>query len=344
MRANHFDALRLLFALFVLVTHAYVLSGSTEGDVLQRITHQQLAFSWIGVRGFFVISGFLVFQSLQRSPDLVAFIGKRLSRVMPALIVLIVITVFVLGPLATTLNAATYLHAQGTWQYLAIPITVFLGQVPYSLPGVFNGLPHAHIVNGSLWTIGYELLCYAFTAACFLLKRRPVALRTALAVLFFVITALRIGIDTNALSVPGSLPFTAFTWKSVIDLSVFYLAGSLASALELQRWLGGWRVLAAVACALLIALAFSCYNLLESALLPILVLALAHLKGIPSFPSWGRGDISYGTYLYGYPVQQSIVLMAPTSPAMLLALSVPIACAFGLASWHFIERRFLPKR
>lgn len=343
MRNNNFDALRLLFAVFVLATHAHVLSGSTAGDVLQRITHQQLAFSWIGVRGFFVISGFLVFQSLQRSPDIVAFISKRLRRVMPALVVLVVLTGFVLGPLATGLDRADYFRAPGTWQYLAIPLTVILGQVPYALPGVFDNLPHAHIVNGSLWTIGYELLCYAFTGSCFLLKRRPLILRYMLTGLFILTAALRIAIDANVLTVPGSLPLTAFTWKSAIDLGVFYLAGSLAGAFGLQRWLGGWKVLAGVACTLLAALAFSVYPFLESALLPLLVLALAHLKNVPSFSFWGN-DISYGTYLYGYPVQQTIMLLAPASATLLLALSVPLACAFGLASWRFVERRFLSTR
>ncbi|MBP6639782.1 MAG: acyltransferase, partial [Bacteroidia bacterium] len=64
MHKNNFDFLRLIFAIFVIITHLKPLSLRQEGDWLMSLTDDQLCFSYLGVRGFFIISGFLIFQSL----------------------------------------------------------------------------------------------------------------------------------------------------------------------------------------------------------------------------------------------------------------------------------------
>lgn len=72
-RANNFDFLRLLFASAVVITHSYPLSGMLESDILSRMTSGQISFAYLGVKGFFIISGFLIFKSLLRCDNLLDF-------------------------------------------------------------------------------------------------------------------------------------------------------------------------------------------------------------------------------------------------------------------------------
>ena len=95
-RSNNFDFIRLIFATFVIISHSYVLSGDTEGDFLYRITNGQTMLSHIGVSGFFVVSGYLVFQSLCRSLSVREYFIKRVRRIVPALFVMLCITLLML--------------------------------------------------------------------------------------------------------------------------------------------------------------------------------------------------------------------------------------------------------
>lgn len=93
MYKNNFDFLRLIFASLVIVTHSYALLGLVENDLFMQIS-QVYPFSYIAVRGFFVISGYLIFQSLIRSGSLISYFWNRFLRLFPALIVVLFLTVF----------------------------------------------------------------------------------------------------------------------------------------------------------------------------------------------------------------------------------------------------------
>src|SRR6476646_3313529 len=93
LHQNNFDFLRLIFALSVIITHSYPLSGLPEIDPLHRLTAGQLSFSYVGVRGFFVISGFLIYESLMRSKGLDDYFIKRILRIYPGLLVVLALTV-----------------------------------------------------------------------------------------------------------------------------------------------------------------------------------------------------------------------------------------------------------
>lgn len=80
MHKNNFDFLRLLFAFFVIITHSFSLSGLRECDALCKITPNHINLSYLGVRGFFIISGYLIFQSLVRSKGLIDYYWKRILR------------------------------------------------------------------------------------------------------------------------------------------------------------------------------------------------------------------------------------------------------------------------
>ena len=112
---------------------------------------------------FFAMSGFLIAKSWSDLPRLVPFAVKRALRILPALVVAVSVTVFVIGPLFTTLPLTSYFSDPVTWLYLvrcSLLITFF-----GTLPGVFEDNPYPDAVNGSLWTLPVEACCYAMAAA-----------------------------------------------------------------------------------------------------------------------------------------------------------------------------------
>lgn len=340
---NDFGLLRVVFASAVLITHAHVLSGDPGGDLLQRATDNQAAFSWLAVRGFFVISGFLVYKSFERSSGAVDFLRRRFRRVWPALIAMVLVTVFIIGPISTHHNAAHYFSKGATWRYAALPITIVLGQVPYDLPGVFAKVPHPGIVNGSLWTIAYEVLFYMATSILFLLQRRSFALRAFVLGAFTACAVLRGAVDGGVLKLSGGIPFTAFTWWSIVDMGVFYSAGCVVASWPVLLHAPMKPLFGIALVFLALAMCLKVYPIAESLLLPLLVISAAYTP-IGSGVGSGTVDISYGTYLWGYPIQQVLMTAHAWTPLELAALSVPLAWAAGWLSWRMVERHFLADR
>src|SRR4051812_942949 len=168
---NSFDFVRFSAAILVIFSHTFYLdpiSQSTAGEVVMGRT---------AVIIFFITSGFLVTMSIDRSQSWAAFVKARFLRIYPALIVVVVLTVFVLGPLMTTLSLGSYFSSPDTYGYFRV---LLLRQVTYPLPGVFGSSPRfGNEVNSSLWTLLYEVLAYALVLGLWaigLLKRRVVLL------------------------------------------------------------------------------------------------------------------------------------------------------------------------
>ena len=151
---NNFNAVRLFLATSVIFSHSFVLTGNGTDPTAALLG---VPVSNLSVDGFFALSGFLVTRSMEnKTPQ--AFLAARLRRLLPGLLVMLALTVFVLGPVATTLPLAAYFGASETWTYLVANASLLLTR--YELPGVFGNLPHSGAVNGSLWTMRFEFYCY----------------------------------------------------------------------------------------------------------------------------------------------------------------------------------------
>src|SRR4051794_30245974 len=174
--APAFNLLRLSAAMAVLFSHSFELAPSAGWpEPLRHFSGGQTTIGGTAVYIFFIISGFLVTASYQKSQDVLDFVLKRALRVLPALAIVIVLTAFVLGPIMTTLPLTDYFSAEKFRSYLLNALT--FGED--SLAGVFEDLPAKASVNGSLWTLRYELICYALvvlTGASGLLSRRNLLL------------------------------------------------------------------------------------------------------------------------------------------------------------------------
>src|SRR5262245_26850553 len=155
-RDNNFQLLRLLAAAFVVLFHSFALTGRWTQEPLWRIA-SELNFGALGVKIFFVISGFLVTQSWLARHSVVPFVAARALRIYPALVAATIVTI-VLSGVSSSLSWAAFLSDPITIDYAW---RVALGwDMVYRLPGAFPTNPFPHDVNGSLWTLPIELRLY----------------------------------------------------------------------------------------------------------------------------------------------------------------------------------------
>ena len=157
-RQNNFDALRLLAAILVIFSHSFLIAEGTQSrEWLIRLTGNQCILGLTGVFVFFAISGFLVTQSFEQTPNRLHFLTKRALRIFPGLLVATLLSAFVLGPLVTDLPLGAYLSRVEPYQYVVG--NTLLDQTVHELPGVrFVDNPVGLEINGSLWTLRLEFV------------------------------------------------------------------------------------------------------------------------------------------------------------------------------------------
>lgn len=332
---NHFDLLRLAAALAVFAAH---------GDFLYRL-HLPVPFPGhslgsLAVYVFFFISGYLVCLSWMRESAWRAFALKRGARIFPGLVVAVAFSVFVLGWAVTTLPSAVYWSAPETWLNF-VNNAVGLATVQ-TLPGVFERNPFARAVNGSLWTIRYELLMYLALALLAWCARGRQWLHPAMA---FVLAMLWLaaglwGWDAY-LESAGGWWADLFRWKDFSGFGVPFFLGSTFAIYALRpHWWMAVVASLAVPCAY-----FTGSDLLRQlavwGLIACGVFFAAHVVAAPVRHGRGRVDLSYGVYIYAFPIQQAVTelcLRQGWSLAVCMSLSLVLVLALALASWFCVER------
>ena len=340
---NHFHPIRLLAALLVLFAHAFhLLDRGGEEPIGRWFT--SIDASLIGVTMFFFISGFLVARSWDARRSLAGFVAARMLRIVPALWLALLVTVLVVGPIFTTLSPAEYFANSGTWRYLGLNALL---RPQYLLPGVFEANPLPG-VNGSLWTIPLEAACYAvlgiagWTALLFgppaavvaRFRQSPVRF-IALAIVF---SAIVVKIATTSPTYSGLaleflLGMIVYRFRDRIRLDPAIALMSIVVCIATARvaWPfvthGGSPSIGAA---------------LTSIVLPYSLLTFALHPATSTRATWlHRHDYSYGTYLYGFPVQQAAIALGVRDPWTLFAIGVPTSVALAALSWHLVEKRAL---
>ena len=344
---NNFHFIRFAAALLVLFGHSYSLTS--RPDWMSEVTLGLFPSASMGVCIFFVVSGYLITQSLETSPTTANFVWKRVLRIYPGLIVSLLVTVFLIGPLATTLPLTHYFSSAQTYYYLTLirlipPYSFELPLVYNELPGVFQTNPE-HLVNGSLWTLCYEV---AFYGALLLAARlggfahRPwLLLGTVLGWGLMLLIGAQLYGTNRIVPVLNLRPF------DVVNQGLFFAAGMLARLYRKQLPYSGRYALLAVAVWLGTYWLTRCFPALPLTIirwvrypaLSYLVLYLSFLKG-PVNRFGDRGDVSYGLYIYGFPVQQLLIqwLGMSVNAPLLIGLSVVATLPFAIASWVWVEK------
>lgn len=279
------------------------------------------------MNAFFILSGFLIADSLERRADVFQFVAARALRLWPALMVLSFLAVFVVGPGMTTLSVGEYFSSAQTWLY---PINV-LGFLDTSLgpAGIFADHPWAGEFSATLWTLRYEVVAYA--AVC-ILYFSPWPWGRYSHLVLFAITA-----SAHAL--------ISILWADVPAL----LASSarLSAAFTLGMVIHGWRDRISILPwpALLIIpvwLALGENPLAEvfmNAAIGSIMFAVA-FAGLKGWPTGSRiPDWSYGIYIWHYPVMQMVLFFDPQANPLAIGLvATPLTCLISALSWSLVER------
>ncbi len=326
-RDNNFDFIRLIGALLVIVGHSFVLTGRPPPALLGMGVHS------LGVKIFFVVSGYLVTESWLRDPSFLRFLMRRSLRIFPALAFCVLLTVFLLGPLASGLSCVEYFTSAETYDYLS-NIALY---VRYGLPGVFeaNTLPRA--VNGSLWTLPVEFAAYLLLPCVLLLLRlRCGGWLAGLVGIGFIGTE----IATRGVSAAAQPIIYATGVISGLQLVAYFVAGAAYRVLRLERFLSLQWAMLLVLLGIVLPSDAGTLPLLQYTTIPYVTLAFA----MPRFPrfSWISkvGDFSYGLYLYAFPMQQfAVVLIGSGHSAYLnMAFATSTSAMLAAISWFYVER------
>jgi peptidoglycan/LPS O-acetylase OafA/YrhL len=329
-RHNNFDFLRLLFASLVIVSHSYFLTGKT--DPLAWATHNQVSFGALAVDVFFIMSGYLILTSVIFSHSLQSYLWKRLLRLFPGLFILLVFSLLLLLLAYTGDNIFC---ESSFWTYL--PNNLSLYRVQYYVAHVFENNPYSKVINGSLWSLSYEFTMYLFIGALFPLRNSKLLL--PLLLVCFASAMLLFNLKPSFLSnVFGLLCLDS---AQAYRLATYFLSGSLLTFVDwdkINRTSIKWLLLAV----LLLSIWLQAYKFISPLVLPFLVIAngLSFSKILDYIPNkWG--DISYGVYIYGFLVQQTLLNYLSLHPFILIILSLSITYVLSYLSWHYVEKKCL---
>jgi peptidoglycan/LPS O-acetylase OafA/YrhL len=317
-RQNNFNLVRLVLALLVLLAHSpELVDGDARRELLMK-TFGSMSFGGFAVGGFFLLSGYLIMQSWDSQPEAWAFLKKRLLRIYPGFIVASLVCAFVVGPLAS--ESSEYFTKFDGLDF--IKGIVFLG-IPV-LPTVFEGT-HFPSTNGSMWTIALEFSCYLLillAGVTGILRMRNLCIGLT-ATLFLTLIVLKL----------ANIP--------ILDLRLFsyFLSGACYYMYRDSIKYSGFVAisLAAVVCACMFS-----WRGADIALASIggYVFLYAARKRSAMLSQFNRlPDVSYGAYLYGWPIQKLLLWYIPSlSPWALFVLAVPASLLAGTISWYLVEK------
>lgn len=319
-QSNQFDTLRILAATAVIFSHQFPVTRTTPPGWLDSNL-----VGGIAVMVFFAISGYLVTLSWLRQPQVPSFLLKRFLRIWPAFLFAVLTNVLVFGLVFTSLPVKSFLGHPQTIDFYR---NLLLIETYVNLPGVFDNNPLKNLMNGALWTIPMESMCYVVLAGvgvAGLLKSRRLACVAGIGYLAFFFAARNVDFG-------GEM-------RHWVEYPAYFVYGAVIALFDRQFHASAVRLLACAAAGA--AVLYFGFHLKHSALLlllPPLVVLLGSLR-IPSLAFLQRGgDPSYGIYLYGVPVQQSVQAIWPNLPfAASFLLSVAFAACAGYLSWHLVE-------
>ena len=329
-RPSGFDYLRIVLASSVILWHSRMISYGIDapGGLWERVL-EPLALLIVPM--FFALSGFLVAGSLERSRSLFNFLGLRVFRIMPALSVEVLISAFIFGPLLTKYSLPDYFTDHEFHLYLLN----ILGDIHYKLPGVFQDNPST-LVNGQLWTVPYELVCYLLLS---ILAISGIVRRRRLLLGFLVIY--------YAAQLANTLlrPSTGFQGAGGSTIVMSFVAGLVLFCYRDQITWSKLLFLAMLAVS--IALPMFIPKGMRFAAIPIAYVTV--YLGLTSPPrNWLilSGDYSYGLFLYGFPVQQAVSALGPYFREWYinLLIAVPVTIIIAATSWWLIEKPILNHR
>lgn len=324
-RENNLDFIRFWAAVMVIFCHAFPISlGKGHVDILGRISNDQIHFGNLAVCIFFFYGGFLICKSVHRLQAGKKYFKARILRIFPCLMAVTFILTFLVGPVITELGIGEYFRNVNTYKYLLNSVMVLV----HELPGVFQENIYDATVNGPLWTLPIEFLCYIMCFIAWKMKFLEEKNAKWMILLFAVgyLGAVKLLAGSSVLSAalrPVGLFFSGMVYFVYRDRIIIkpWIAAVCALALVIGTMLG-----------ILDIVIFFCF--------PYLMTYLGFGTGHKLSGFARKGEVSYGMYLWGWPIQQIICQLfgGQMNPYINTLLSVPIAVFGGFLLNRLVEK------
>ena len=336
-RNNNLNLIRFTLAFLVLFSHSFPLINgqSYTPNVIGGIN---ISLGDIAVDIFFILSGFLITKSFIYSKSLGQYIKSRALRIYPAVITMTLFCI-VLGAFYTSLSTSEYFLNTEVIKFLINNSTLLFG-IEHTLPHVFNFNPFPNEVNGSLWTLRYEIKMYALIAIVYssllylskifnFVSIRKIILVFTVLVLSFYICSKQFDIVNSHYPRLVSMFFIGvsyYLWAEKIKLTTMFF-------------------ILCVAVLFVSSIVPNAFLTIYCLTLPVIVFYLSYIPRGLIRKYNNLGDYSYGFYIYAFPVQQAIVASNPNiSIIKMIVLSFCITLTLAVLSWHFIEIKFIKNR
>ncbi len=327
VRLNNFDLLRLLLAVAVVFEHAYLVGLGTLRLSAFGITFE----GYTALQCFFVISGYLIFQSWETSRSLGSYVSKRIRRVYPAYFAIVIVMAGA-GVFLTSLTPEAYFTSKEWVRYLTANL-LFLNFLQPTLPGVFTHSVEP-VVNGPLWTIKIEVMFY-MTVPLLAMLRRRFNIVWIFGLLYVASVAWhQVFLHLHATT---GVNFYDVLRRQLPGQMAFFVSGGLIFYYfdTFKRWAHPLALVSLVT--VLAHLKFGLPWVFPAALAVVVIYAAEIL---PYLGNFGRfGDMSYGLYIIHYPVLHVIAALGLFAvPGISFAVGLSVAMLLAFVSWHLIER------
>ncbi|WP_375488800.1 acyltransferase family protein [uncultured Mycobacterium sp.] len=324
-RNNALNAFRLALAAEVILWHSFYLTGH-----MPPVAVRQLLFS-IGVDGFFAISGFLIAASWLSHPRVRDYLLARALRILPGLYVCLVVTAFVIAPIGVVIqggSAAKLLQSTGPIQYVLENSAV--AYVRPDIGGTPRGIPVPGFWDDSLWSLIYEVMCYLAVAGLGVVGLARRRWLPALALLLAMFGAM--ALPPRVIPGPATIPQLA------VRCAIMFAAGALLYHLR-DVIPARWSLVAVSVVIVLAAGLLPDYRVVAAVPLAYAVIvsgALIHNRRLRL-----RTDLSYGVYIYGFPVQQLLIIcgLIKLNPLVFFVPSTIATLPLAALSWFMVEKR-----
>ena len=326
---NSFGLVRLLAAICVVISHGYLVAQGANGlQPLEALTGYTLGAHAVHV--FFTVSGLLVAASFERRPSLMAFGAARFFRIYPGLLMSATLVFLFLASFVSTASWGEILAACG-FSYFVKTLVMLAGSA--SIPGVFDAAPNPGEVNVPIWTLKYEVACYISLGLVMwaVLRTKWVSPPQACAAILLL---------SGAWMLRGVAYNDAGFFDHIARFSFAFWSGVAAWHLRHKIPMRYDALLA-----LLALVVISIYFHL-SALPHFLIISTGYAALMFSRYRFGRAstftdrhDMSYGIYILGWPVEQTILLHNPEMPPLVLGLcALILVLPLAYLSWRFVEK------
>ena len=335
---NSFGLIRLGLAVVVVFHHSLVL---TSHDALSFIGRSKdIDIGTIGVAGFFAISGFLLLASSRRL-NARKFLTHRFFRLFPGLWACLIVTAFILVPFAnyfSKFESSMYFFKLENSSFSYVVFNSALLVLQDSIGTVFEQNPYPIAVNGSLWTLAPEFICYIGLLIVATFSRRNRKLQ-------FVLISLALILSSVAwqYSQESQIEFLSQILNPLSGLVIAFCTGSLfAIFIEIKPFRP--RLLPIVF-GLVVWVVAGVNSPVSIIVISLLLISLGMSLDGPRVTRIGKKvDLSYGVYLYHFPIIQTVLATTMISWTPLLAFTVLpfftllISGLIAFASWTFVER------